>query len=91
MSIFGRISNAILNFIKMQKYLHSFLALLVAGTVGAKNISLMADPLTLTTNVTGTVCASSGIVMFLKGCPSGAAYEITNAESSVVKEQRLAI
>ncbi len=69
----------------MQKYLHSFLALLVAGTVGAKNISLMADPLTLTTNVTGTVCASSGIVMFLKGCPSGAAYEITNAESSVVK------
>ena len=55
------------------------------GATGLVALTVTSVPvITLTTNANGTICAGSGIVMNLGGCPAGATYTITNGGSADV-------
>lgn len=55
------------------------------GETGLVALTVTSVPtITFSTTANGTICAGSGIVMFLGGCPAGATYKITNGGLSDV-------
>lgn len=57
----------------------------IIGETGLLALTVTDVPIiTFSTNANGTICAGSGIVMSLGGCPAGATYKITNGGLSDV-------